>query len=144
MRILNFKNKGGGNNLQDRPHRVVFIPKFHCKLNPVECIACYVKTYTRIHCDYIPFVELENITNHDVALDSVIVDLMRKFFGKVRVQKRKDYWKWHEEDIETLKISYWKVSKAAAESTDSYHSLMHSSDESVCSGVVKTEIICAF
>ena len=89
LRILNFKNKGRGNNLQDRPHRVVFIPKFHCKLNPVECIACYVKTYTRIHCDYIPFVELENITNHDVVLDSVIVDLMRKFLERLEYRKGK-------------------------------------------------------
>ena len=33
-------------------HRVMFIPKFHCELNPIEHVWCQAKHYTRSHCDY--------------------------------------------------------------------------------------------
>ena len=33
-------------------HRAIFIPKFHCELNPIECCWCHSKRYTRSHCDY--------------------------------------------------------------------------------------------
>ena len=50
-----------------RGHRCVFIPKYHCELNPIERVWG--------HCDY-TFAGLENTI--DPALDNVPVDLIRK------------------------------------------------------------------
>ena len=36
----------------DRGHRCIFIPKYHCKLNPIERVWGHAKQYTRTHCDY--------------------------------------------------------------------------------------------
>ena len=33
-------------------HTCVFIPKFHCELNPIERVWSQSKRYTRAHCDY--------------------------------------------------------------------------------------------
>ena len=66
-------------------HMVMFLPKFHCELNPIERVWCHAKHYTRSHCDY-SFPNLEKII--DTALDSVTVDLIRKYFRKVREQQR--------------------------------------------------------
>ena len=68
-----------------RGHRVMFIPKFHCKINPIECVWYHAKRYTRAHCDY-SFAGLEKII--DIALDSVTVEVMRKFYRKVREYHR--------------------------------------------------------
>ena len=62
-----------------RGHRVMFIPNFHCKINPIERVWCHAKRYTRAQCDY-SFAGLEKII--DIALDSVTVEMMRKFTGK--------------------------------------------------------------
>ena len=67
--------------LTDRGHRVIFIPKFHCELNPIERCWGHAKRYTREHCDY-TFAGLERIVNP--ALNNVSVDLIRKYFRKVR------------------------------------------------------------
>ena len=34
-----------------RGHMCVFIPKFHCELNPIERCWCHAKKYTRAHCN---------------------------------------------------------------------------------------------
>ena len=58
----------------------IFIPKFHCKLNPIERCWGTAKHYTRQHCDYtFPGLEKTIIP----ALDSVSVDLIRKYFRKI-------------------------------------------------------------
>ena len=33
-------------------HKVIFYPKFHCELNPIEPYWCKAKWYTREYCDY--------------------------------------------------------------------------------------------
>jgi len=69
----------------NKGYRVMFIPKFHCELNPIECVWCHAKHYTRSHCDY-SFANLEKII--DTALDSVTIELMRKYFRKIREYQR--------------------------------------------------------
>ena len=64
-----------------RGHRAIFIPKFHCELNPIERCWGSAKHYTREHCDY-TFHGLEQTI--DRALNNVPVDLIRKYFRKVR------------------------------------------------------------
>ena len=62
--------------LSNAGHKCVFIPKFHCELNPIERVWSQSKRYTRAYCDYnihslrrtIPLglenVSKENITNY--------------------------------------------------------------------------------
>ena len=59
----------------------MFIPKFHCEINPIECVWCSAKQYTRACCDY-TFQGLEQTIKK--ALDSVNVEMIRKYFRKVR------------------------------------------------------------
>ena len=68
-----------------RGHRCIFIPKYHCELNPIERVWGHAKHYTRSHCDY-TFAGLERTI--EPALDTVSVDLIRKYFRKVREYAR--------------------------------------------------------
>ena len=52
----------------------MFIPKFHCEINPINCVWCHAKYCTRVNCDYI-FQGLENTV--EKTLDSVSVELIR-------------------------------------------------------------------
>ena len=52
----------------------IFLPKFHCELNPIERVWGQAKVYTRAHTNF-TFVRLRNII--DPGLDSVSVDLIR-------------------------------------------------------------------
>ena len=63
----------------------MFIPKFHCEINPIERVWCSAKQYTRAHCDY-TFQGLERTI--EKALDSVNVEMIRKYFRKVREYHR--------------------------------------------------------
>ena len=38
--------------IEARGHKVIFYPKFHCELNPIEPYWCKAKWYTREYCDY--------------------------------------------------------------------------------------------
>ena len=67
--------------LHQRGHRVLFIPKYHCKLNPIERVWAEAKRFTRKHCNY-TFPQLERTV--EPALDSVDVQLIRKYFRKAR------------------------------------------------------------
>lgn len=64
---------------------VVLIPKFHCELNPIERVWGQAKVHTR---KYTPFkiARLRQILNP--ALDSVGVELIRKFFRRVLEYER--------------------------------------------------------
>ena len=66
-------------------HQAIFLPKFHCELNPIECCWCHSKCYTRSHCDYTFPGQLATINN---SLDSVTLDMIRKFFRKTRETMR--------------------------------------------------------
>lgn len=67
--------------IKSKGHYCVYIPKFHCELNPIERVWGKAKQYTRSHCDY-SFAGLEK-TIHP-ALNSVSIETIRKYFRKSR------------------------------------------------------------
>ena len=85
MRDFKFQKTRVEELILSKGHRVMFLPKFHCELNPIERVWCQAKQFTRSHCDY-SFPNLEKII--DEALDSVSLELMRKYFRKVREYHR--------------------------------------------------------
>ena len=59
----------------------IFLPKFHCELNPIERYWAQAKRYTRAHTNY----TIQKLrTNVPVALDSVTVENITNYFRKVR------------------------------------------------------------
>ena len=64
-----------------RGYQCFFLPKFHCELNPIERVWGQSKRYCRAHSNF-TLVKLRDTINP--ALDSVSVDLIRKYFRKVR------------------------------------------------------------
>ena len=60
--------------------KVTFLPKFHCELNPIERVWGQAKVYTRMYTNF-TLPRLRN-TMHP-ALDSVTLELIRKYFRKV-------------------------------------------------------------
>ena len=73
------------NYVESRGHRVFFLPKFHCELNPIERVWGHSKRYCRAYTNFI-LVKLHQILNP--ALESVSTDLIRKFFRKARDYKK--------------------------------------------------------
>ena len=67
--------------MQERGHRTIFFPKFHCELNPIERVWGEPKRYSRAHCDY-SFASIERTIIP--ALKSVQVDTIQKYFRKCR------------------------------------------------------------
>jgi len=61
----------------ERGHMCVFIPKFHCELNPIERCWCHAKRFTRAHCNG-SIIRLRKIVPE--GLGSVSADLLRRFF----------------------------------------------------------------
>ena len=57
----------------------LYLPKFHCELNPIERVWGQAKCYTRQYSNY-SLVRLRSIVNP--ALDSVNTDLIQKYFRK--------------------------------------------------------------
>ena len=81
MRDFKFQKTKVEELILNKGHRAMFIPKFHCELNLIERVWCRAKQYIHNHCDY-SFSNLEKII--DTALDAVSVELIRKYFRKVR------------------------------------------------------------
>ena len=67
--------------LHERGHLGFFLPKFHCELNTIEKVWAQAKVYCRAHTIF-TLVKLRAIINP--ALDSVSVDLIRKYARKAR------------------------------------------------------------
>ena len=66
-------------------HRCIFLPKYHCELNPIKRVWGQAKRLTRTNCDYTyPGLERTIIP----ALESVSVALIRKYFRRVREYHR--------------------------------------------------------
>ena len=73
------------NSMLSKGHKVMFIPKFHCEINPTVCVWCHAKHCARVNCNY-TFQGLENTI--EKALNSVNVELIRKYSRKVREYHR--------------------------------------------------------
>jgi hypothetical protein len=67
--------------VEDKGHKVVWVPKYHCELNPIELCWNRAKKYTRKHCDYTITGLRKTVPK---ALDSITVLLIRKFFRLCR------------------------------------------------------------
>ena len=85
MRDFKFQKTRVEELILSKEHRVMFIPKFHCEINPIEHVWCCAKQYIRAQCDY-SFQGLEKTLG--AALDSVDVEILRKFYRKVREYHR--------------------------------------------------------
>ena len=57
------------------------LPKFHCELNPIECVWAQAKRYSKAYCKY-SIKSLRNVS--PPALDSITLESMQKHFRKVR------------------------------------------------------------
>ena len=71
--------------VESRGHICLFLPKFHCELNPIERVWGHSKRYCRAYTNF-TLVKLRQ-TIHP-ALESVTPDLIRKFFRKARDYER--------------------------------------------------------
>ena len=92
MRIIMSNHDDFANEKTQVEHYVIsrgfqchFLSKFHCELNPIERVWGQSKRYSRAHTNF-TFAKLRETINP--ALDSVSVDLIRKFFRKVREYER--------------------------------------------------------
>jgi transposase len=69
------------NYVGTRGHLCFFLPKFHCEMNPIERVWGQSKRYCQAHTNF-TLVKLREVLNP--SLDSVSLDLIRKYFRKVR------------------------------------------------------------
>ena len=67
--------------LNNKGYACVFLPKFHCELNPIERVWAQAKRYTRAYCDY-SIVGLRR--NVPLALDTVTLENISNHYRKVR------------------------------------------------------------
>ena len=71
--------------ITDKDHKCLYLPKFHCELNPIERVWGQAKVYSRAHTTF-TLVGLRSIVHP--ALDSFPTDLMRKYFRRVLEYER--------------------------------------------------------
>ena len=65
--------------VNSRGHLCVYLPKFHCELNPIERCWCHAKKYTRAHCNG-SIVRLRKIVPE--SLTTITMDMIARFFAK--------------------------------------------------------------
>lgn len=66
--------------IDSRGFKCFFLPKFHCELNPIESVWGQSKRYCRAYSN----LTLQKLpATIDSALDSVSIDLIRKYYRKV-------------------------------------------------------------
>ena len=68
-------------NEKSKGHSCIFLPKFHCELNPIERCWGQAKRYTRAHCNYTIAGLCKNVPQ---GLDCVTVDNIQNYFRKCR------------------------------------------------------------
>ena len=71
--------------IENRGHKCLHLPKFHCELNPIEQVWCQAKKHTKSYGDYTLPTMRKLIPE---ALNSVTVDNIRKYFQKTRDYER--------------------------------------------------------
>ena len=67
--------------LNGRGHCCIFLPKFHCELNPIERCWAQAKRFTRHHCNYTIGSLRKNVPE---GLDTVSVENVQNYYKKVR------------------------------------------------------------
>ena len=65
--------------IANRGYKCLYLPKFHCELNPIERVWYQAKKHTKSYCDYTLPTMRKQIPE---ALNSVTVDNIRKYFQK--------------------------------------------------------------
>lgn len=63
--------------ITERGHMCIFLPRFHCELNPIERCWCHAKKHTRANCNG-SIIRLRKIVPE--ALATVTEDMIQKFF----------------------------------------------------------------
>eukprot|EP00733_Pompholyxophrys_punicea_P000740 Pompholyxophrys_punicea_v1_NODE_259_length_2504_cov_17.915067.p1 type:complete len:123 gc:universal NODE_259_length_2504_cov_17.915067:1158-1526(+) len=76
----------------DAEHHILFLPKFHCELNPIERVWCQTKAEVRKICDY-SYPSLK--ANVEKCLNEVTIEDIRKFARHCR-----DYLRAYDEGID--------------------------------------------
>lgn len=71
--------------VEERGFKCLFLPKFHCELNPIERVWGQSKVYCRAYTNF-TLQRLREIVNP--ALESVSVNLIRKYYRRVREYER--------------------------------------------------------
>ena len=79
--MQDFKNQSTilEEEVKGRGHQCVYLPKFHCELNPIERCWCHAKRYTREHANG-SIVRLRKIVPE--SLDNIPIDTIAKYFSK--------------------------------------------------------------
>eukprot|EP00122_Pirum_gemmata_P016386 Pgem_evm2s15317 len=63
--------------VEEQGDQAIFLPKFHCEINPIEKLWGFSKRYCRANCDY-NFKSLENMV--PISLSSCSVTTIQKYF----------------------------------------------------------------
>ena len=63
--------------IAERNHMCLFLPRFHCELNPIERCWCHAKKHTRAHCNG-SIIRLRKIVPEGLA--TVSMDMITRFF----------------------------------------------------------------
>lgn len=67
--------------LHNKGHACLFLPKFHCELNPIERCWAQAKRYTRAYCNFNIIGLCRNVMP---GLDSVRVENIQNYYRRVR------------------------------------------------------------